>query len=93
MAGRGRPRKDPFQDLDQAWKDAITGMSPDEIKKKVSEVAIELSRIIQAKKEDEDLKAKMIEAKEAGAVYRDGQKMALLRIKFAKQTLEDKGKI
>ena len=88
---RGRSKKNPFDSLDQEWKDLVSNMTVDEIKKKVAEIALELDTLMTAKKADQDLQDKVAAAKEAGAVYREGQKGAKLRINYANYILEAKG--
>jgi len=78
---------DPFSDLDKDFKEAIAAMPVDEIKKRVAEVALELDKLMQAKKADGDLAEKLLAAKEAGAIYREGQKGAKLRIRYAQTIL------
>lgn len=91
MAGRGRPRKDKFADLDDEFKDAIAQSSPEDIKKRVAKIALDNEELLRAKEDDEDLAEKLEIAKDAGAVYREGVKANRLRIQFCKRVLEDKG--
>jgi hypothetical protein len=90
---RGRPKKNRFDDLPAEWKDAVDGMTPEEIKNRVAEVALELEKLMEAKKLDQDLADKVLAAKDAGAVYREGKKAAQLRISYAQQLLEARGKV
>ena len=87
-----RTKKDKFEDLDQEWKDGICSMSPEEIKSRVADIALELETLLKAREDDADLQAKQLAAKEANAVYSEGKKGARLRIKYAKSILEAKGK-
>jgi hypothetical protein len=87
-----RQKKDPFDALEPEFKDAIAGMSIEDIKKRVAEIALTLSQLLEAKKADEDLQEKMAVAKMAGAVYREGQKMASLRIRYSQSIIEARGK-
>ena len=90
--GRGFGNKDPFSALDQEWKDGINSMSEEDIKKRVAEIALELDKLLEAKKQDEDLKEQLSAAKLAGQVYSDGRKGAQLRIRYAQTILEARGK-
>lgn len=86
-----RPKKDPFEDLDPEFKDALAAMSREEIRNKIASIAIAQSDLLKAKDSDEALQEAKEAAKEAGAIYREGTKMNKLRIAFATQVLQDKG--
>ena len=88
---RGRPEKGRFDALDQDFKEALSAAPVDEIKKRVAEIALDLDRLLEAKKADQDLAEKLEAAKDAGAVYRDGTKMARLKIRYAQTLLEARG--
>lgn len=88
----GRSKKDPFEDLDQDFKDTVAGMNEVEIRQKISSVALNQVALLEAKDNDEDYQQKKEVAKEAGAVYREGTKGNKLRIAFCKRVLGDKGK-
>ena len=92
MAPRGRPKKDPFEALESDFKNLIENLPSEDVKKKVAEVAFELDRLMEAKKADQDLAEKTEAAKDAGAIYREGAKMAKLRIRYASMILEARGK-
>jgi len=91
MAKRGRKKKDPFDALDDDFKALIDSSDRDQIRRKISEVSINQVDLMQAKADDQDLARCMEEAKEAGAIYREGTKMNKLRIMYAKLALEAKG--
>lgn len=80
--------KDPFASLDEEFKAAVPTMTSEDIKRRVADIALELDRLLEAKKEDQDLQKKLEAAKEAGAIYREGQKGARLRIRFAQTVLQ-----
>lgn len=84
--------KDPFAELDTEWKDAVAQSNDDDIKKRVAEIALELEKLRAAKKLDTDYISKVNEAKEAGRVYKEGEKGARLRIQYARSILEARGK-
>ena len=88
----GRSKKDPFEDLDQDFKDTVASMSETEIRQKISSVALNQVALLEAKENDEDYQTKKELASEAGAIYRDGTKMNKIRIAFCKRVLGDKGK-
>jgi len=86
-----RSKKDKFAALDSDFKDAVAQSSPDEIRKRVAQIALDNEALLKAKEEDEDLHEKLEVAKDAGEVYREGTKMNRLRIQFCQRVLEDKG--
>jgi hypothetical protein len=88
----GRSKKDPFEDLDGEFKNAVAAMSELEIRQKISSVALNQVALLEAKDNDEDFQQKKEASKVAGAVYREGTKMNKVRIQFCKRVLEDKGK-
>lgn len=87
----GRPKKEPFADLDQDFKDKINAASTDEIREIILGVALNDAALAEAKESDQDLAEKKDAAKEAGAIYREGKKMNKLRTKYARVMLAEKG--
>ena len=73
--GFGTKPKSPFADLDAEFKAGIDGMSEEEIKRRVSEVAIAEHENRAAKKKDQDLADKVAAVKFAGEQYREATKM------------------
>lgn len=90
---RGRKKKEAFEDLDPEFKAAIDSASDAEIRNKVSVVAFEQQALMAAKEDDQDLKEKAEAAKEAGAIYKEGTKSNLLKIKYARSVLSARGKL
>lgn len=88
---RGRKKQDKFAKLDSEWKDAVAASSVDDIRKRISDIALEREELLKQKEEDMQLKEALQAAKDAGEVYRDGEKTARLRIQFCKRVLEDRG--
>ena len=86
------PKKEPFKDLDDDYKTTIEAMKDDEIRFKIAQVAMDQDELMKVKSEDQDLAEKSEAVKEASAIYREGTKMNRLRIKYAKQMLESRGK-
>lgn len=91
--GFGKTKKDPFEDLDPEFKDALAAMTVEDINKRIAEVAKNEQENLKMKDEDEDLAEKKAQATEAGAVYKDASKMNRLRIQFAIRVLGDKGAV
>jgi len=92
MAGRGRPKKDPFDILDEDEKSAIAGMNETQIRDRIAKVSLDQAALMELKEQDQDLKEKKEAAKEAGAIYREGTKRNKTLIAFARRVLGDKGK-
>lgn len=90
-SGRGRPAKDPFEALDDEFKDAVAGMDEAQIRDRIAKVALDELANLSAKDDDQDLATKQEEAKVAGEGYKEATKMNRLRIRFAKRVLQDKG--
>jgi hypothetical protein len=84
--------KDPFQDLDEDFRNSIQAMDETDVRRRISDVALDQANLMSAKDEDVDLQKAKEVAKEAGAVYRDGTKANKLKISFCKRVLEDRGK-
>lgn len=89
---RGRKPKSEFEDIPEEFRNAVEQGTEVEIKQKVAQVALANQELLNAKENDADLKSKVEEAKEAGAIYREGIKANKLKIKFAKAVLTSRGK-
>ncbi len=91
-----RPRKnaekDPFEDLDEDFRNSVQAMDETDIRRRISDVALDQANLMAAKEEDIDLEKAKEVAKEAGAIYREGTKANKLKISFCKRVLEDRGK-
>ncbi len=85
-------KKDPFDALEEEWKDAIARMEESGIRDRIATTALDQATLMGAKDTDIDFQKARETAKEAGAVYRDGTKINKLKIAFAKRVLEDRGK-
>jgi hypothetical protein len=88
----GRPKKDPWEDLDDEFKSTIDSSDEVSIRKKIAEVALNQSALTSAKELDQDLAEKKETYSEAGAVYRDGTKRHKLMIAYCREILNNKGK-
>ncbi len=91
--GRGRSKKGPFDDLDSVFKEAVESATDDDIRKKISEVALNEAQNQENKKLDQDLAEKKAAAKSAGLQYAEGTKANRLRIGYARSILEARGKL
>lgn len=86
-----KAEKDPFATVPEEFKDAVQGMSADEINARIAQVAKDQVDLMKAKKEDQDLEEKKVAYREAGQVYREGSKLNRVKIEFCKAILEQKG--
>ena len=91
MAKRGRPKKDPFANLSDEFKDSMSAKSEEEIRKIISESAMNEVALLEAKKNDTHLQECVFAAKEAGEVYKNGSKENRAKIEFCRQVLSDRG--
>jgi hypothetical protein len=93
MAKRGRPAKEknPFDAVPEEFKEAVLKMDHNDIRLKISEVTLNQVAMNALEKEDGDLQEKKLQAKEAGAIYKEAKKANSQKILFAKQVLKDRG--
>jgi hypothetical protein len=91
--GRGAKKKGKFDDLDLEFKSNIENMTEEEIKRRISEVAIAEHENREAKSKDQDLADKVAAVKFASEQYREATKMNKLRIAYAHFILEARGKV
>jgi predicted neutral ceramidase superfamily lipid hydrolase len=85
--------KDRFEDLDSDYKSAIDSASEEEIRRRISEAALNEAQNQENKKQDQDLKEKKEAAKMAGEQYKEATKSNKLRIGYARSILEARGKL
>jgi hypothetical protein len=88
---RKMKQKDPFDDLDLAFKESIESMSPAEINSRIAEWAKNQEQTKAAMKDDEDLAQKREIVKLAAEPYRDAIKANSLRIAYSMRVLCDRG--
>lgn len=88
---RGRPKKNPYDLIDEEWKNAVNGATPADINSRISEVAKAEELNQRLKGEDEDLANRKAEAKDAGQQYADATKVNKLKITYAVEVLKGKG--
>lgn len=86
-----RKFKDPFADLAEDFRDQIDAADRDGIRSLIAQVALDQAELMEAQSKDEDYQNIKEQAREAGAVYREGTKSNKLKIKYAKMVLEAKG--
>lgn len=90
--GRGRAAKSPWADLASDFKESVESAKDEEIQHKLAEVALNEADNLEAKKKDEDLKAKKEAVKFAGEQYSSASKQNRLKIDYMKFILESRGK-
>jgi len=90
---RGRPKKNPFDDLDVDYKTLIENGSDDEIRRKISDVALAESENQELRKADQDLQEKTESARFAGESYKENSRHNKLRINYARFLLQSRGKL
>ncbi len=91
MARKFKGPKDPYEDLDGDFKDAVSSMKDEEIRARIAKVAMDQQALEEAKKNDEDLKQRQDAVKVAMEPYREGKKACQLRIKFCRMVLDSRG--
>jgi hypothetical protein len=90
---KGRPKKEPFEDLDKDFKALIESATEEDIRKKISEVALNEFQNQENKKADGQLAEAGAAYKEAGAQYKEATKHNKLRIGYARFMLDSRGKL
>lgn len=83
--------KDKFDDLPAEFKDAISGMNPQEIKSRMAQIVLNTFDLKEAEENDQDLAEKREAKKYAEEPYKEGYKANNLKLKFCKRVLGDKG--
>jgi len=86
-----RTKAEPFENLSQDFRDTVDAQTRDDIKRTICQVTLDQLELMEAQALDEDYQNLKEQAREAGAIYREGTKMNSLKIKYAKQVLEGKG--
>jgi hypothetical protein len=84
-------KKDKFSDLGDDFKNAISQSSTDEIRKRISDIAILECTTRAVLKEDPDVKGAKEVLQNLMQPYRDDLKAYKLQIEYAKRCLDDKG--
>lgn len=82
--------QDPFEDLDEAFKDAVASSSPADINKRITEVAKAQEENLRLMREDQDLVEKKAEVAKLGEPYKQATKENAQRVYCAMQVLADK---
>lgn len=88
---KGFSKKDPHANLPEGFKDAIDGMSRDEIRKRISDIAILDCEYKAALKADPDVAQAKDSLKNLMQPYRDDIKSCKAQIAYCKEVLDAKG--
>jgi len=88
----GRPKKDPFADLDDAFKAAVQESDDATIRTKITDAALFRVQVEEARKADVDLQMKKDVFHEADAPYKDDVKAANMKIQYCREVLKSRGK-
>lgn len=91
MPRRFAKAKNPFNLLDEEFKNKVVGSKTDELQDLISEVTKNEELNLAAMKADQHLKEIRKEAAEAAKSYKDGTKANKQRLKFIIQVLSDRG--
>lgn len=83
-------KKNEFEDLADEWKAKFAGADADQINREVRDVALYRVRLLELKGEDEHLAEVRETARQAGAVYSEGEKACKLKTKFLRNILKDR---
>lgn len=82
--GFGKTKKNPFDALDPVWKQAVDGMPEDEIRKRVSEIALNRRTFVEAKKADAHIKELLDQKNKLTAPYKKTIDDADAKVQVAK---------
>ncbi len=83
MAGyKQKGPKDPYADLSGVFKDAIRQMSPEEIRVRIAEFALDHNLLMKSKKADKDLSERKLAVEKLAEKYKDGSQMHSLKFKL-----------
>jgi hypothetical protein len=88
---KGYTKKDPYSGLPEGFKEAIEGMSRDEIRKRISDIAILDCEYRAALATDPAVQDAKRTLKNLMEPYRDDFKSCKLQLAYCKQALDDKG--
>lgn len=86
-----RTKKDLSEQISEDFRDTVERADRDTIKQIICQVTLDQLELMEAQAQDEDYQNLKEQAREAGAIYREGTKANSLKIKYAKQILESKG--
>jgi hypothetical protein len=85
------PSNKKFDILDEDWKDKFASAGTEDLNLEIAKVAKDQEALEKTQDEDQDLASAKEQAKEAGAVYRDGKKANRAKIQWLVQVLGDRG--
>ena len=77
-------KKDPYEDLDLEWRQAVDNMAESDIRKRVSEIALERRVFVENKKTDQHIKELLAEKAKLVKPYKDRIDAADAKVQVAK---------
>lgn len=80
-----------FKKLDEAWRNDMLGRTEEEVRKVITDAAMNLVTLETAKQFDEDLARLKEELATANEIYKEGKKSNLLKIEFLIEALRSRG--
>lgn len=89
---KGSKNKSDFDLLSGDFKDGVAQSSPEQVRDRIAQIAMDEANNQKLKADDQDLADKKEQVKLAAEGYVEATKQNKLKIKFAMQVLEDKGK-
>jgi endonuclease III len=85
-----RKVKDPWAKLPAEFKEKVVSVKPEEIYAIIKDKALYRQKLKELRKEDQQLKEAVAAARDAGAVYRDGDKDCALSIAYCRAELKSR---
>lgn len=85
--------EEKINDLDQFFLESIQGSDSEKLKDELIKLDKYEGELISQKEDDEDLKQRQEEAKEAGRVYTEGFKAIKLKRQYILRMMSDQGQI
>lgn len=89
---RGRPKKDPYDQLSSDERDGIASMQDEEIRTRIAKAAMDQGALEDAQKNDGDLTERKEALKYAMEPYRNGKKRLKQLVSYSRSILDARGK-
>lgn len=90
--GRGRPKKDPYDALTPEFKDAVNGATPEEINKRIAEIAKGAAANQELLKSDPAVIDAKQKVKDVTSGYSETKKTFAQQLAWCRKALADKGR-
>lgn len=89
---KGRPKKDPYDQLSEEERDGIAGMKDPDIRDRIAKAAMDHAALEDAMKGDGDLTEKKEALKYAREPYSVGKKRLRQLVRYSRSVLDGRGK-